>query len=344
MRKKRKVSITISIPAFNRLELLKRTLASVFAQIEPPDEIVVVDNCSNDGTWEYLQAISGIKLYRNKKNIGAIKNYNKCLRLANSDYVVALGSDDLLLPDYIKFWKVKIAEVDRDDVYAFTSAGYIIDENDRVKGIVKPLSKDTLLSPPKTIKAFWDNYYFFNMQTSFWTVYKKELFKKIGYFTDKYNRIIDGEMTIKIISQFPIYYCAKPLGACRIHLAQAIEKKVGDEKKKREYLDRIDASRLLRDYENDPNVAKSFTEKERKNRIFVRKPLVFLLMASCYYFIKGDIQRAKGYMRIFRKVYPPPIISNFTARLVAGWLVNFFVQFGRNNQARLEFKERGVLE
>src|SRR3972149_7854039 len=99
-------SITVAIPVYNRLDLFKRTIESVFKQSVMPDETVVVDDASTEeGLWEYLKSLKGIRALRNKRNLGAIVNYNKCIKLAKSEYVVSLASDDLLVRDYIKTWK-----------------------------------------------------------------------------------------------------------------------------------------------------------------------------------------------------------------------------------------------
>jgi len=338
MRNKKKVTITVGIPTFNRLQILKKTIESVLAQTEKPDEVIVSDNCSTDGVWEYLKEIPGIKASRNRKNIGATANYNRVLELAKSDYVLALGSDDIVLPDYIKVWKEKIGQLSGREVMALTSAGYIIDENDRITGIIKPFSYDQKFCPPQTIKAFWDSFYFFNLQTSFWTIYKKELFEKIGYFTPEYNRIIDAEMTIKILCRFPIYYCAKPLGGYRIHPLQAIE----DTNPEREFSDRRDSSRLLYSFEKKPEVLSSFTKKEQKQRLFIRKPLIYLLIAAIFYGLKGNFWRAKKYWRVFSENYPRPIVSWLLLRLVLEWLLFLFYQLGRNLAVKLKFKNKKI--
>jgi glycosyltransferase involved in cell wall biosynthesis len=48
-------AISIIIPTYNRLELLKETLQSIFRQTLQASEIIVVDNGSSDGTVEWLK-------------------------------------------------------------------------------------------------------------------------------------------------------------------------------------------------------------------------------------------------------------------------------------------------
>jgi len=72
------VKISVSIPTYNRLDLLIKCLESVFNQSVPPDEIIVVDDASSDDTWEYLKKVKGIRAVRNKKNLGMIGKKSIC--------------------------------------------------------------------------------------------------------------------------------------------------------------------------------------------------------------------------------------------------------------------------
>ncbi len=91
--------VSILIPVYNRRELVKQAIDSALAQTYRNIEIIVVDNCSTDGTYEELQACYGnhssIKLYRNDHNIGPVNNWKACLSKAEGKYVKILWSDDI---------------------------------------------------------------------------------------------------------------------------------------------------------------------------------------------------------------------------------------------------------
>lgn len=92
---------TVAIPVYNRRAFIGSAIASALAQNVPDLEILVIDNCSADGTWEYLQeqSATNLRLLRNRSNIGLFGNLNRCLDEARGKYVRVLCSDDRLLPD-----------------------------------------------------------------------------------------------------------------------------------------------------------------------------------------------------------------------------------------------------
>src|SRR5450432_379001 len=97
------MSCSIAIPVFNRRDLVHNALRSAIAQAVPNLEILVVDNCSTDGTWEALQAIRDPRLHlvRNDSNLGLFGNFNRCLELSRGEYVCLLGSDDDLTEGFL---------------------------------------------------------------------------------------------------------------------------------------------------------------------------------------------------------------------------------------------------
>ena len=55
------IKLLVLIITYNRLALLKECLQAVLGQTWNSFDILVIDNHSTDGTWEYLQALEGKK-------------------------------------------------------------------------------------------------------------------------------------------------------------------------------------------------------------------------------------------------------------------------------------------
>lgn len=72
-----------------------RAILSAKSQTRQPDEIIVVDDASTDGTKEVLAGIDGIVYIRNEDNLGASGSRNRGVSLAKGDWIAFLDSDDV---------------------------------------------------------------------------------------------------------------------------------------------------------------------------------------------------------------------------------------------------------
>ncbi len=92
-------TISVVIPVFNRRELLARALASVLAQTRRPDEVIVVDDGSCDGTGEMVRACFPQVCYlRNTTNQGVSRARNRAIAAASGAWIALLDSDDTWCP------------------------------------------------------------------------------------------------------------------------------------------------------------------------------------------------------------------------------------------------------
>ena len=128
------IKCTVAIPVYNRPELIKRALESALAQDVPDLEILIVDNYSTDGTWEILQIYRDprLRLIRNKRNVGLFGNFNRCLSLAQGQYLRFLCSDDKLIPGCLGR-EIEVMDA-HPNVALLCTRGRRVDETGRVLG------------------------------------------------------------------------------------------------------------------------------------------------------------------------------------------------------------------
>ena len=92
--------VSICIPTYNYRHYLPDALDSALAQEFTDIEILVVDNCSDDGTpallEDYCRRDGRIVFHRNPRNLGMTANFNKSMELARGRYVKFLCADDTL--------------------------------------------------------------------------------------------------------------------------------------------------------------------------------------------------------------------------------------------------------
>ncbi|MCL4518308.1 MAG: glycosyltransferase [Thaumarchaeota archaeon] len=94
--------VSILIPVYNREEFVKQAIESALAQTYPQIEVIAVDNCSTDTTFEVLQEYarldSRVRCVSNEKNLGATRNWRRCFELSHGEYIKLVFSDDWLSP------------------------------------------------------------------------------------------------------------------------------------------------------------------------------------------------------------------------------------------------------
>lgn len=94
--------VSVVIPVRNGLPYLRETLDSVRRQTRVGDEVVVVDNCSTDGTSEFLSTQTDVRIITQREGVSAAVNWTTAARAATGDFVKVLCADDVLLPNCLQ--------------------------------------------------------------------------------------------------------------------------------------------------------------------------------------------------------------------------------------------------
>lgn len=125
-------TISVVIPVHNGMPFLPETLASVLGQTRPPDEVVVVENGSTDGTREWLRdsVDPRVRVIVQPRLVGPAENWTSAVAAATGDLVKLVCADDLLDP-------VALAEQSRalaghPDAVLVAAWRRIIDQHGRV--------------------------------------------------------------------------------------------------------------------------------------------------------------------------------------------------------------------
>jgi glycosyltransferase involved in cell wall biosynthesis len=97
---------SIVIPTFGRADLLKEAIGSCIGQTYGGDfEILIVDNdpARENETEKLILNMENDKIayYKNTENIGCLGNFNRCIELGRSEYLIMLHTDDLLDAEFL---------------------------------------------------------------------------------------------------------------------------------------------------------------------------------------------------------------------------------------------------
>jgi glycosyltransferase involved in cell wall biosynthesis len=97
-------TVSVVIPAYRAAATIDATLASVLGQIRPADEVIVVDDASDDDTFERVSAWSNrlpLTVLRNERNQRIGPTRARGIATATGDLIAPLDADDVWFPDHL---------------------------------------------------------------------------------------------------------------------------------------------------------------------------------------------------------------------------------------------------
>jgi len=126
--------VSIIIPTYNRVDMLEKSIESVFSQSFTDWELIIIDDASTDGTEERMTKLSerepAINYMRIPRITGkGISEYlNIGLRNSRGEYIARIDDDD--------FWchkdklKMQVEFLDKNPEYVVVGGGVILVDKD----------------------------------------------------------------------------------------------------------------------------------------------------------------------------------------------------------------------
>lgn len=123
--------ISIGLPVYNGEIFLEEALTSLLNQSFDDFELIISDNASTDMTEaicrDYANKDKRIKYFRNDRNIGMFRNFNRVLELSTGEYFKWAAYDDICLPEFLEEC-IRILDQDESIVLCFPRTK-VIDKN-----------------------------------------------------------------------------------------------------------------------------------------------------------------------------------------------------------------------
>ncbi len=127
--------VTVIIPVYEPGIFLKKCIVSVCSQTLKDIEIIIIDDCGNDGSMQLLSQMalqdSRIRIISNSKNEGAGVSRNKGIENAKGEYLAFVDADDYLAPDFIEL----LYQKGRKENAEIVKGKYVYVHNDVTDGI-----------------------------------------------------------------------------------------------------------------------------------------------------------------------------------------------------------------
>jgi glycosyltransferase involved in cell wall biosynthesis len=97
-------TVEVMLPHYGRPALVHETIRSVVAQDDPAWRLTIVDDGTDDEVRAWCAGLGDdrVRYLRNESNLGINRNFQKCVSLVREELVVIIGSDDLMLPNYVR--------------------------------------------------------------------------------------------------------------------------------------------------------------------------------------------------------------------------------------------------
>ena len=235
------MNISVVIPTYNRIELLKRSIDSVINQTIKPSEIIIVDDGSNDGTEAMVKKkYDSLKLIK-QKNKGASAARNTGIKASSGGWICFLDSDDEWKND--KLEKQITAVANNSDYKFFHSNEIWIKNGKRINqkkkhkkyggDIFKKCLDMCRISPSSVL-------------------IDKNIFEEIGFFNENLVVCEDYELWLRICDQYKVFFIDEPLiikyGGHQGQLSYSIDSIECHRIKALEYLLSTSLSKENRDY------------------------------------------------------------------------------------------------
>ncbi|WP_165813730.1 glycosyltransferase family 2 protein [Terrimonas sp.] len=95
---------SIILPVRNGGELVKRCIQSILSQTNQNFDLLILDNCSIDGTSEWLQSLDNekIKIFPSTRPLTIEENWSRIKDIPKNEFITLIGHDDLLHADYLE--------------------------------------------------------------------------------------------------------------------------------------------------------------------------------------------------------------------------------------------------
>ena len=239
---------TIAIPVYNREELVRGAIESALAHPQQNIEILVIDNCSTDNTYEVAKSYDDPRLsvYRNDRNLGLFGNFNRCLDLATGKYVCILCSDDRHMPGFLEAG-VPIMEAN-PDVGILTSYLHMVDlEGCFLRNEAHHL-QEGIYSGESAIRMFlmFQSHYAFNIfNYPSGCLFRKTVLDQTEPFPTDWKLVGDIELYLRLMERSNLAMLGRETAIVTFHEGQEWGQTLGDLKRVNEYFFLIDRYRAV---------------------------------------------------------------------------------------------------
>jgi glycosyltransferase involved in cell wall biosynthesis len=233
---RKKISVSVIIPTFNRGWIIKEAIDSVLTQDHTEFELIVVDDGSIDNTDDVLDIYRNEIKVLSQKNKGVSAARNRGISEASGKFIAFLDSDDLWLPQKLST-QIEFFNQTPDALICQTEEVWIrkgrrVNPRKRHKkpsGMIFNPSLELCLVSPSAVMM------------------KRSLFDRVGIFDETLPACEDYDLWLRISSRFPVHLIDTPLIIKRGGHEDQLSSRAGLDKFRIRSIEKIIKSGILSD-------------------------------------------------------------------------------------------------
>lgn len=122
------MKFSVLLPTRNGGIFLENCIRSILEQRYDDMELVISDNANTDNTPEVIQQFAGdsrVKILRQETPVSVTDNWNNALNASSGEYILMMGDDDYLLPDYFLRMEQILVKYKQPDCVVHNAYSYV---------------------------------------------------------------------------------------------------------------------------------------------------------------------------------------------------------------------------
>lgn len=195
---------------------LPKCLDSILSQTFEDLEVIVMDDCSPDGTAEVLKDYDDdrVKYVRNLNNLGHLANYNKGISLTRGRYICLISPDDYFHRPYFLELQASILSANPEIGYSFCPAIAVYGEDE------KEVIQYSVYSHTDCVidgRAFLEKLLFNNIVPAASAIVRRECYQEISMFPMGMPMIGDWYLWCAFALDYDVGFWSEPMVCYRQH-------------------------------------------------------------------------------------------------------------------------------
>ena len=238
------VPVSVCVPTYNGALYIRDAIESILNQTVVPQEIIVSDSGSSDGTVNIIRDYAGRTraklIILPTKTPGMVANWNSTIRAASGKYIKFLFQDDLLHSNCLEEM-LKVGERDERIGLVFSQRKLLIEPSAEDDAFTKwLLTQQDLSAALGELKTIQPGSSLLRSQDFLHEPLNKigeptavlirtSVLREVGLFNEKMRQLVDMEMWVRIMAVSDVGYISNPLASLRVHPQRASSRHAAEE-------------------------------------------------------------------------------------------------------------------